>query len=284
MPVVIALLSVSALGVASTTLDTSLTTDPDDAINPDWDRLPIGQGDAAGILEEMGDVDEEEEETGDGEGSETPEDGDAERGPGPPIGGPIGGDDPEEGPGDGGDEEGLGLGDGGDEEGPGGVGGDGGLADPEESTLFDRLLALLAAVLRAILPLAVLVAAVALGYRYRDRLRALLARLLAGTRDGSDGSSGSGGSSSRVDAWPGTEPSTDVDRAWVALVRRLAPENPETTTTGECRALARDRGFDEAAVEAIVTAFERVHYGGVAAAEEADRAREGLRRLGGGDP
>jgi len=49
----IALLAITSLSVASTTLDTSLTTDPDDEINPDWESLPIGQDDAAAIQESI---------------------------------------------------------------------------------------------------------------------------------------------------------------------------------------------------------------------------------------
>lgn len=49
----IALLAVTSLSVASTTLETSLTTDPDEEINPDWDSLPIGQDDAAEIKESI---------------------------------------------------------------------------------------------------------------------------------------------------------------------------------------------------------------------------------------
>lgn len=49
----IALLAITSLSVASTTLETSLTTDPDDEINPDWDTLPIGQDDAAAIQESI---------------------------------------------------------------------------------------------------------------------------------------------------------------------------------------------------------------------------------------
>lgn len=73
-----------------------------------------------------------------------------------------------------------------------------------------------------------------------------------------------------------------MDRAWVEVIRRLNPDRPETTTPDECRALARVRGADRDAVESIVSAFERVHYGGCSVDTEIDRAREGLRALKGG--
>jgi len=46
-------LAITSLSVASTTLETSLTTDPDEEINPNWESLPIGQDDAAAIQESI---------------------------------------------------------------------------------------------------------------------------------------------------------------------------------------------------------------------------------------
>jgi len=53
LPALIALLAITSLSVASTTLETSLTTDPDEEINPNWESLPIGQDDAAAIQESI---------------------------------------------------------------------------------------------------------------------------------------------------------------------------------------------------------------------------------------
>lgn len=238
VPVVVALLSISALGVAATTLETTLTTDPEDEINPDWDRLPIGQGDAAIVQEEIG---------GDGEDRES---------------GADSADRVSEASGQSGDQgEGTGSGFGMD-------------TAAGESTPFDRLLALLAALLRVLVPLLALVAFGALAYRYRG---ALLSLFGLESMEEPAARAVSGG-----DDWPGADPSNVVDRAWLRLVQRVDPERPETMTTAECRTLARERGLDAAAVEAISTAFERVHYGGISVTEEADRARTGLRRLGGG--
>ncbi|MFC4357942.1 DUF4129 domain-containing protein [Halobium salinum] len=49
----VAVACVSAMGVASTTLDSSLKTDPDDVINLDWEELPIGGDRAVQIQEEI---------------------------------------------------------------------------------------------------------------------------------------------------------------------------------------------------------------------------------------
>lgn len=247
IPLLIALLSISALGVASTTLETSLTTDPDDEINPDWDRLPIGQSDAASIQEQI--------EGGGGGGGDGESGSDADRES--DNTGQTSGESGQSG------EQGEGTGS--------GFGLD---SKDGESTLFDRLLALLIAILRVLVPLLVLVAFGALVYRYRGALLSLFG--LDSTAE-SPAEPVTGG-----DAWPGAAPSNVVDRAWLTLVERVDPDRPETITTAECRTLARERGLDAAAVDAISTAFERVHYGGFSVTEEAERARTGLRQLEGG--
>lgn len=250
VPVVIALLSISALGVAATTLETTLKTDPDDEINPDWDRLPIGQNDAAVMQEEIeGTNDDSEGEESDTEAEEGGSDGDRDDSTGGVFGESERSDEGEDGTG-----SGLGMD-----------------TVSGEASLFDRLLALLAALLRVLVPLLVLAALGALVYRYREALLSVFG-LESEAKPASE-------TVSVDDDWPGTEPSNVVDRAWLTLVRVADPDRPETTTADECRALARDRGLDETAVEAIATAFERVHYGDIPATEEAQRARRGLRRL-----
>jgi len=138
-------------------------------------------------------------------------------------------------------------------------------------SLFDRLIALLSRLFRLLLPIAAVLAVAALAYRYRDLLADLFGRD-SRTTPATE-------SRPTAERWPGTTPEHDVDRAWVELIRRLNPNRPETTTPDECRALARVRGADRDAVESIVSAFERVHYGGCSVDAEADRAREGLRAL-----
>lgn len=267
----IAVLSISALGVAATTLDTTLSTDPEDEIDPDWDDLPIRQGDAATLREEIdggergSDSSETQPGEGDVEASGEADDRDAEGQTGSGLGellqrarggdeGETGGDsdsDSESGSGTGSSESGMGEG-------------------SSEQTLLDRLLALLADLLGVLVAIAAVVALVAIVYRYRDTLWSLLSADPSG--DGTRSASGAA-------AWPGVDPTTAVDRAWLALVRRVDPERPETLTTAECRELAHERGLDAPAVDAITAAFERVHYGGAPAAEEAGRAQDALRRF-----
>ncbi|WP_348612587.1 DUF4129 domain-containing protein [Halobaculum rarum] len=271
-PVLITVLAVAALGVTATSLESTLTTDPDEEINPDWDRLPIGVDDAAAIKEEMGDgsgTDEADPEVGatDDAASDSGDSGDSGVPPesvadeGEPDASSAVDESAESTGGDG-----SGSGD------AGGVSFESAAAPaPGEASLLDRLLLLL----RSLLPVAALLALVAVAYRYRGALRSAFgSETDDATAEATPGST-----------WPGTTPSNVVDRAWVTAVQRVDPERPETTTTAECRALARERrgDVDGDAVDAIATAFERVHYAGRPVAEEEGRAREALRRLDGGE-
>ncbi|QZP36785.1 DUF4129 domain-containing protein [Halobaculum magnesiiphilum] len=268
VPVLIAVVAIAALGVTATSLESTLTTDPDEEINPDWDRLPIGEGDAASIKQEIADGDGEREADraaadADGEGAEDMGEGDdtieeSSAGDGPAESSNAAADQSNAEPDD----------------------GDAGLDSATapvagEVSLLDRLLALLATVLRLLWPLVALLAVGAICYRYRGKLLGLFG--------GGSGAGSTSESASEVEAWPGATPSNVVDRAWVTLVQRVNPDRPETITTAECARLARERNLDTGAVESIATAFERVHYGGASVAEEEDRAREGLRRLAGSD-
>lgn len=297
LTVLVAALAVSALGVTATSLEATLSTSPDEAIDLDFDRLPIGEDDAAAVKEEIegGDEGGEAGQSSDaappdaeGSGSaesaaDAPDAGDGATGPAEQGDGSDAQSSGGDGSGDRSSDD-VGTSDrssggAGTEEtaSVGGSGDDAGLDPGEgaavsgEESLLDRLLRLL----RTLLPLALLLALGWLAHRYRDRLLSLLG---LGSADEPPA-----GSEAGPEAWPGGDPSTAVDRAWVTLVRRADPERPETTTTDECRALARERGLDREGVEAIATAFERVHYGGAPAAEEAERARAGLRRLGADD-
>ena len=259
LPALIALLAITSLSVASTTLETSLTTDPDEEINPDWDSLPIGPDEAAAIQESI--------EGGGGESDDSGGSTETDLDSGDTGGGADGMPGGEGGEGDDGDVAGS-LG-GGDESGSGSA--DGGDAAGDERSLFDRLIALLSLLLRLLLPIVAVLAIAALAYRYRGVLADFFGR---------DSRTNPGTESRPASVpWPGKNPEHDVDRAWVEVIRRLNPDRPETTTPDEARALARVRGVDRDAVESIVSAFERVHYGGRSVDTEIDRARDGLRTL-----
>lgn len=247
--VVVVILSIGAFGVASATLETTLTTDPDDVIDLDYDRLPIGQGDAATLKEEI---------EGDTDG-----DPDDERSPEPSE------DDGEEmtEPEGNGDDDGSSLADG------IGMG-----TSPTESTLWDRLLALLGLLLRMVLYLAVAVGAITAVVRYRDRLWALIAD--PGRGDGVEGATVA------TAEWPPDDPANPIEREWVRLVRRLDVDNPEQITATECARVAIDAGYDRDAVETLTETFEAVQYGGRPVTPERVQiaCRCGRRLLDGGAP
>ena len=219
VPLGLTLLCITSIGLVGTTLDSSLTTDPADEIDLNYDRLPIGTSDAAAIQEEM----------------DNRQDGD-----------PVTNPQLEE-------AEGTGT-------------------QISTPTLLERLLALLEAILRLLLPLAAVLAVVVSAYYYRDRILALLRTALSTGTDRVE-------SRANANVWPGVAPSNAVDQAWLWMVQRARPERPATKTPTECARIAREAGMDPSAVEAITDAFERVHYGGVPVERETARAQAALEQL-----
>lgn len=258
IPVVIAVLSVSALGVAATTLETTLTDNPDDVIDIDSDRVPIGQSSSKTLLEQINSGGNEAGEPSDaGDGSaETTGSGEGDAGDGTTS---SGNGDGSEGSAD--TDTGSNVGNG------AGADTDGVTGDPRLPTL-----------LATILQIPLVVALTALTYRYRRKFF-----LTLGLRSADAELKTSRVPDPDADAWSGSSPSNVVDQAWLTMIHRIEPERPETVTPTECVALARDRGVDVEAAMAIATAFERVHYGSAPVAAEADRAREGLRQIRKGD-
>lgn len=214
----LALLCITSIAVVGTTLDSSLTTDPADEIDLNYDRLPIGASDAATFREDV--------ESRVDENTATEQQ---------PQAGSTG-------------------------------------SQATLPTLLERLLALLAAIVRVLVPFGAVVGLIVVIYRYRERLSAIL-RTATTTDDGKTGAT------TTADAWPGTEPSNAVDLAWLWMVSFADPERPGTKTPGECATIAREAGIDPSTVEAITDAFERVHYGGVPVERETPRARAALEQL-----
>jgi hypothetical protein len=142
---------------------------------------------------------------------------------------------------------------------------------PAES-LVERLVALL----ERFAPLLVALVAVALSFRYRERLWALFCRPTAAVR--ARVAAGGGGDPS---PWPGVEPVDDVDRAWCALVRELDVDRPWTKTPGECRRAAVEAGFDPEAVATLTRVFREKRYGEAGPTDaHVERARECVDRIG----
>lgn len=245
----VALFCIFALGTSASTLDTTLSTEPDDVIDVDWDQLPLSDDEAEDVKNEI----EKNKESG--QGSTKPAPDPEQRGdPGPSSK-----------PG----EEDTGA----SPDSQAGLGGSG------EQDFIDWLLGLLRMLLPVLLAaLAVLVVA-GLAYRYRARLRALVAGLLAMVIGGVPSAAGT--DSSRSGDSIEFEPQHEVDRAWLRLVKELNLEAMQNRTPKEVAALAKAAGLTPGAVDTLTRAFEEVRYGGRPVTEDRrQEVRNGLHDLG----
>lgn len=247
LTVVVAALCIFAVGFSATNLDHALETDPDDVVQLEYEKLPIGKDDA-GHLEQQVESNKKSGQSGGGGGGSS---GSGGGGGSNDAGGNAGGSD---GSGSGqtaSDQQRAGGGDG---ELPG-------LSDPD-GLPFD------------LLPWLVLLAALALAYRYRRQLLVLTMVLLGvSPRSAAE-------EDEVTAAWHGVEPSNEVHRAWLAMVDSIPVERPWTRTPSECADIARDTGADPEAVADITETFEEVRYGGRPVTDERrERARQGLERL-----
>lgn len=244
----LAVLCVVSMGVSATSLESSVRTNPDEVIDLDWDRLPIGEEAAIEVKQEIQEnegsvVTETAGATGEPEVVERQRSG-------------AGGLDARRAGGQGDPQQST-VRQVGRTQPPAQVEQGTGTAPPDR-TRWDLLwLAVAVALLAAI---------AAIGYRYRDRF-------------------GSGTTS--VDAgedlppWPPDDPATEVDRAWLAMVGRLDLDQPWTQTPAEVADAAVEAGLDPEGVDRVTAAFEEVHYGGSwIKSSHRKRVREGLERLG----
>jgi hypothetical protein len=240
----VALACITALGVSATTLSSSLSSDPAEAVDLNYDLLPI-TGD------EVADLQQTIQQDSDGSGGADHGDGDGDGSGG-------GQDDGDTAEGAERDRAAVGAAATGQSGGSGGSandasdGGDGsgsgggarGLfgAGAAGEQLLDDLLWVLALLVLA-----------ALAVRYRERIRALL---------GAVRPERSHSASTARRGWTGAPADANVVvRAWDDLVRQVGVADPHTLTTGECSAAARRRGYDAEAVETLRRAFDAVRYG-----------------------
>lgn len=258
----VALLSISALGVSATTLESTVSTDANDVINLDYDQVPIGQDTASSTLDEIEGSERDGESTTqvnrDGPGaaeSASTQPADSSRA-------------------ESSSSEQASQSQSQQQQRSEGDTASGGL---EPMSLFERILALLTSLLRPLLALAALIAAVGLAVRYRERLLALLPDAAPDDPDGPTAAE----SSNRFEG----SPAHAIEGAWLGMVRRLDVEEPETMTTSECAAAAVEAGLDREAVRRLTETYEEVRYGGQPVTEHREQvARQSQRRLelGGG--
>jgi len=252
----VALVCIAAIGSSATTLQSSLTTNPDQVLNLNYKQLPISQRDVGTLKHEVQSNGQKlASKTTSGQGSETK---------------------PQSGTPQGDHRSGMDAG----QRKLGAVARHAGATrqntDAGKTTrpqgLLDRLLALVPRLERLLLILAGLLVAGWVARRYAPRLR----RLLGPGRDAGEPPDGGGC------AWV-SEPSNDVYRAWAELVSMLDVERPHARTATECANAAVDAGLDPEAVATLTDVFEEVRYGGAPVTDERRRrASRSLERVGGG--
>lgn len=254
---VVAVLCVFAVGLSATSLDQALGTDPDDVVDLEYEKLPIGQGDAGDLQREVRSNKEEGQGAGGG-------------GSGPEADSSSGDDSSSQSDSGDGDENAADSADGSDSGGGQTSAGDttdgsGALPGLSKGTPDDPLW---------LLPWLALLAALALAYRYRRRLLSLTLAFLGVVPEQEE-------VDEEITAeWHGVEPSNDIHRAWLTLVDSIPVERPWTRTPSECADIALASGADPEAVEHITETFEEVRYGGRPVTDERrERAREGIERL-----
>lgn len=261
--VAIAVLCVVALGVSATTLESSLSTDPDDVIDLDWEQLPISQEDAADVQSEMESGQDSSEGDGDGGGGSSDE---SDGGASAESGGSETTQVQEQREQQQQEQQEQQQQEPSDPQNPNP---DADSFMPGQTTIWDMLLD----ALPWLVALAWLAAVGALLYRYRERVLALVAAALHSGSDAGDADDG--------DEWPAVEPADEVDRLWLAMARRLDVDDPESTTPAEFAREAVRAGMDPDGVRTLTDAFEEVRYGGAGVTEDRKRrAREGYRKLG----
>lgn len=268
---VVALCCVAAIGTTSTTLDSTVSTTPDDVVDVEREDVPVGVEQA----EQLDEAIRAGEESTDGSGSSSdgkPSDsGDPKRASNPDENG-----DPSQSQADSNEkaQEEASRDDGGQkqqqkqkQEQNDGPKPGGSLPEPD---LLDRLLSLLRALLDAILavlPAALLLAVAAAGVvRFRHRLRPYADRLLPGNAGD--------------DAGLAPTPQNDVAAAWFEMVERLDLADRRDLTPRECTEVARQQGVDADAAATLTALFEEVRYGGARVTDERrERARRSIRRI-----
>lgn len=227
--VLVALACFTAVGAAASSLGSALSSDPQDAVDPDYELLPVDRGDVADLQQEIQSNDETAAETsessGDGGAGETERDGTTEK--------------QESSSGSADDAEAA---DGGSDAGSSGSVSGFNLSFGPEG-LFSAL--------STLFWLAALGVGLAVATRYRHRVRALVAAL------GDD----SGGRQPRGYVGQPRRDENVVFATWYALVRSLDVENPYARTTGECADAATEAGMDPDAVRTLRRNFEEVRYG-----------------------
>lgn len=243
--VLVAVSCIAAVGVASTTLETTLSTNPDEVIDLNYENLPISPQDAGELQRSMTSA-----EAGNEQERPATRTGDADERQAASGGESSGGASAQSSQSQSSQSQSSDSG-----------------GDPTmEESWLDMLLDFLATWLPLFVALAVVVAVAILASRYRDRIDRLLRP--PATR--------------RADAAPQRtpEPQNAVERAWLSVLAAGDVEDPWHRTPGECASAAVESGLDPDGVERLRRVFEEVRYGDCEMTEARRRRMErGLSQL-----
>jgi hypothetical protein len=247
---------IAAVGVASTTLETTFETNPDEVVDLDYETVPISPDDAGKLKRAMtqSDAGAERNQPAAGESGDEPRAnpgaGEEERRQTNPAGGES--RDQRADPADGDRSSGA------------SESSDDGSGDTSTNeSLLDRLLDLLAAWLPY---LVVLAATSALLFRYRGRIVRFFGTSTLERE--------------RPAASRKPEPQNAVERAWLSVLAAADVDDPWQRTPAECATAAVESGLDPDGVERLRRVFEEVRYGGgEVTAERRRRMERGLSQL-----
>ena len=260
----VGVLCIAAVGMSATTLESSVSTVPDDVL--DHDKVPISKEDAAALEREVrSDGTERTGANGGGEPGEGDEQVQAREKKQAQA--------QKQRADDSGRQQEA-------QQNRQRETGDGNGLTVEKRSWVDRLLAFLEQWWPVLLAVTVLVG---LAYRYRERLAATMAALVPrigrGERDDGPGR-----------PWADAAPRDEVSRAWLALARRTDVDRPRARTVREYADAAVEQGLNPDAVETVTREFEAVRYRGADVTDDRERrARESRARMGdsrtdGGEP
>lgn len=268
--VAVGLILLAGIGTTATSLQTSVDTTPDEAIDIDSASLPVGADDFGRFDGENDGSKSGSDSGGDGGGS-AKADSDSQRGGSAESESGGGGDESRAGSREGaGDRQSKRVNDGPQKkQSDGGSKTTEGKGDPDEQSFLEWLLSLLRSLLALLvdlLPLILLVGLAAVAVSQRERVAAALSRFTdRGADDDPDGPS------------PRPAPTNDVAQAWYEMAALVDADVSRTASPRECASRAVAAGADRAAVERVTSAFEEVRYGHEAVTpERRQRAREGI--------
>lgn len=256
----IATIIIVAVGLSSSTLTASLSTDPADAVDVEEDGLPLGddmQNDIRAVAQ--GVHDRYTGNTPSESGSESDDSGASARQAEQVAGAAGQSDQVDQADGQSG------------QRGESGQSGDSGQAAGGDDTKAGQEIGDSGWPRALLLVIGVLAAVVILAYRYRRRIR----RVLLSVRV------------NRARPDPATDamqpvPENQIEHAWVTLLRHAGIQRTRTRTPADCAQLAVEAGHDPVVVNQLRRAFEDVRYGAAPPTAQQQRlARKTLDQLDG---